>query len=234
LFGRIRRKENFVRILLVEDDNALAQGIATALRQNSYEVETVQDGRVADSLLSSPKEYDLLVLDLTLPSMDGSEVLRRLRERKKTTPVLVLTARTTIQDRVIGLDAGADDYVTKPFNLSELEARIRALLRRHNRESARASVEHEAVFDETQRILKIGNRRIDVSIREGEIARVLVEHIDKVVSREELLRGLSAGEEELGNNALEVYVHRLRRKLEGSGVELKTIRGLGYMLMRQT
>ena len=219
-----------MQILLVEDDEALAQGIATALRQGAYEVEVLQDGRAADGALSGTKNYDLVVLDLTLPNMDGSEVLRRMRERKNRTPVLVLTARAATQDRVIGLDAGADDYMTKPFALAELEARIRALLRRGS-PAGPLSGDTTLVLDGKKRVLRIGPRQIELSGREVDILEPLYRNLNEVVSREQLLMHLSVGEEDVGENALEVYIHRLRRKLDAPGLELKTIRGLGYMLI---
>ncbi len=219
-----------MHILVVEDDDSLAQGIATALRQNSYTVVVLRDGVSADAALSGPAKYDMVVLDLTLPGMDGSEVLRRMRERNNRTPVLVLTARATLEDRVLNLNAGADDYVTKPFALAELEARIKALLRRSPSVNV-ASGEFSIILDAANRALRIGDKSVDLSEREVEIMKALCKSPNEVVKREKILARLTMNEEGDAQISLEVYIHRLRHKLERTGVELKTVRGLGYMLV---
>jgi two-component system OmpR family response regulator len=218
-----------MNILLVEDDEVLADGIRTSLEQNGHTPKVVTNGLEADKVLSA-EHFDALILDLTLPGMDGSEVLRRLRERGSEIPVLVLTARDTLQDRVYGLDLGADDYVTKPFDLPELEARIRALLRRGVTHVEHAS--QKAInLDTIRRKASVGDLSIDLSARETEVLNLLLKNLGKVVTRAEMLALLCEGQgEEFSENAIEVYIHRLRKKLAELNVSLKTIRGLGYML----
>lgn len=216
-----------MNILLAEDDETLANGVQTALAQSSYTVTRVGNGEEADSALRA-HSYDLLLLDLSLPKVDGSEVLRRLRERGDHTPVMILTARGSLEDRVIGLDMGADDYLTKPFALAELEARIRALLRRQSPSAEKAIA--GLVINRTLRTVRCGVNEVELSAREIEVLELLLDNINKVVTREQILKRLSGNEEALGGNALEVYVHRLRKRLALPSIELKTIRGVGYML----
>jgi len=228
-FRSFKAKEK-MNLLLVEDDEAISQGLATALSQDAYNVETLADGQKADDILQT-KKFDLVILDLTLPHLDGSEVLRRLRARNDFTPVVVLTARTTAQDRIFGLDAGADDYITKPFELGELEARVRAILRR-NSGQARSELATGMEIDQVNHSILFGTNKVNFSPREFAIIHVLIKNSNKVVTREDLISALSStAGDEVGENALEVYVHRLRKKLESTGAELKTLRGLGYMFI---
>lgn len=220
-----------MRILLVEDDEILADGLITSLKQGGYEFQSVSQGVDADQILRTHK-FDAVILDLTLPGLDGTEILRRMRERNDDTPVMVLTARSTIQDRVFGLDIGADDYVTKPFDLRELEARLRALLRRRNKlQTGRSGDDGRLVVDPLKRSAAMGGQNVSLSTREMELLEVFMARRNELVSREEIMNGLTGGNGEFTENVIEVYVHRLRKKLNKLGVELKTIRGLGYMLV---
>ena len=220
-----------MNILLVEDDEVLSDGIKVCLEQSGHSPTVVNNGLDADRLLTSEK-FDAVILDLTLPGMDGSEVLRRLRERGSDLPVLVLTARDTLQDRVYGLDLGADDYVTKPFELPELEARIRALLRRGiTHVGGDGSGARSLHLDTVRRRATVGDKAIELSARETEVLNLLLKNVNKVVTRGDMLSLLCEGQpEEFSENAIEVYIHRLRKKLAELNVGLKTIRGLGYML----
>jgi two-component system OmpR family response regulator len=165
-----------------------------------------------------------------LPKLDGTEVLRRLRQRGGKTPVLVLTARDAMEDRVSGLDLGADDYMTKPFNLVELEARVRALIRRGQLGSNAAMVCGKLEFDPAARRAHCGETSLDLSAREVGVLEILMLRQGKVVNKEQIMEALCNWDEDLGDNAIEVYIHRLRKKLESSGARIRTIRGLGYLL----
>jgi two-component system OmpR family response regulator len=218
-----------MRILIAEDDPVLADGLTRSLHQSDYAVDCVATGDQADHVLLA-QNYDLVILDLGLPRLDGFEVLRRLRHRGSKVPVLVLTARDGLEDRVRGLDLGADDYLTKPFDLPELEARVRALIRRG--QSGGASVlSHGALqLDTAGRRATLNGASLDLSARELGVLEVLMHRSGRVVNKEQLAEQLYGWDEEVGANAIEVYVHRLRRKLEPAGVVIRTIRGLGYLL----
>jgi len=218
-----------MRILIVEDDPALADGLTRSLDQSGYAVDLAANGEQANIMLRDAV-YDLAILDLGLPKLDGTEVLRRLRQRGGKTPVLVLTARDAIEDRVQGLDLGADDYLTKPFNLVELEARIRALIRRGQLGSNASLHCGQLVFDPSGRRAWCGDAPLDLSAREFGVLEVLMMRQGKVVSKEQIMEALCNWDEDLGDNAIEVYIHRLRKKLESSGARIRTIRGLGYLL----
>jgi two-component system OmpR family response regulator len=218
-----------MRILIVEDDPALADGLVRSLTQSGYAVDCATQGAMANTMLQD-SVYDLAILDLGLPKMDGTEVLRRLRQRGGKTPVLVLTARDAVEDRVIGLDLGADDYMTKPFDLSELEARVRALIRRGQLGSNTSLACVKLMLDTAARRAYVAEVPIDLSAREIGVLEVLMLRQRKVVSKEQIMEALCKWDEDLGGNAIEVYIHRLRKKLETSGVRIRTIRGLGYLL----
>ncbi|MFZ3221583.1 MAG: response regulator transcription factor [Rugosibacter sp.] len=218
-----------MRILIIEDDPALADGLTRSLDQAGYAVDYAANGEQANHMLQDAI-YDLAILDMGLPKMDGTEVLRRLRLRGGTTPILVLTARDGMEDRVQGLDLGADDYMTKPFNLIELEARVRALIRRGQLGANMNLVCGELVFDPAARRIHCGNVTLEISAREMSVLEVLLIRQGKVVNKEKIMAALSNWDSDLGENAIEVYIHRLRKKLEHSGVRIRTIRGLGYLL----
>lgn len=218
-----------MRILLVEDDPALADGLQHSLDQSGYAVDCATNGEMAATLLQDGV-YDLAILDLGLPRMDGTEVLRRMRQRGGKTPVLILTARDAVEDRVAGLDLGADDYMTKPFNLSELEARVRALIRRGQLGSNTALVCAGLSLDTAARRAFSSGVPLDLSARETGVLEILMLRQRKVVSKEQIMEALCTWDEDLGGNAIEVYIHRLRKKLESSGARIRTVRGLGYLL----
>jgi two-component system OmpR family response regulator len=220
-----------VRIYIVEDDPVLADGLTRSLRAADYAVDCVADGSEADHVLAS-HNYDLVILDLGLPRLDGFEVLRRLRRRGSRVPVLVLTARDALGDRVKGLDLGADDYLTKPFDLPELEARVRALIRR-GQSGGPSLITHGALtLDTAGHRATLNGEPLELSARELGVLEVLMLRSGRVVNKEQLADQLYGWDEEVGPNAIEVYVHRLRRKLEPAGVTIRTIRGLGYLLER--
>ncbi len=217
-----------MRILLVEDDRQLADGITRALRQSGATVDWLTDGALADSVLAT-EPYDLAVLDLTLPGLDGLEVLRRLRVRGGRTPVLVLTARGELQQRVTGLDAGADDYLTKPFDLAELEARARALLRRGQGGVPPEIVHGRLTFDTVGRRVTVDGAPIELPRRELHVLEVLLNNPGRVVSKEQIADHIFGFDDEAGPNAIELYIHRLRKRLDAAA-SIRTVRGLGYML----
>jgi two-component system response regulator QseB len=216
-----------MRILLVEDDAALGQATQAALRLEGYAVDWLRDGQHADDALRSDS-FDAVVLDLGLPRKDGLDVLSALRSRGDSTPVLCLTARDTLQDRVTGLDRGADDYLIKPFDLDELNARLRALMRRS---AGRAVnwVECGALrMDVSGHQVQLDGQAVDLSAREFAILTTLLESAGRVVSRERLEDSLYGWDQEISSNAIEVHIHHLRKKL-GSGW-IQTVRGAGYRL----
>ena len=217
-----------MRILLAEDDPVIADGICRALRRGGCAVDHVADGMEADTALAS-QVFDLLILDLGLPRMNGIDVLKRLRARKSAQPVLILTAQDGVDDRVRGLDAGADDYLTKPFALPELEARVRALTRRGTGQPRCIEI-GQLSYDQADRVVKIGGQLVDLSAREIGLLEIFLLRVGRLVSKDQLVDHLCGWGEEVSNNAIEVYVHRLRKKLEHSGVQIVTVRGLGYCL----
>lgn len=218
-----------MRILIAEDDSILADGLTRSLRQTGYAVDHVATGLAADSALAA-QTFDLLILDLGLPNLSGLEVLRRLRARHSHLPVLILTAADSIDERVKGLDLGADDYMAKPFALAELEARVRALTRRGAGGGATVIQHGPLSFDQVGRIAYLNDQMLDLSARELELLEVLLLRTGRLVSKEQLVDHLCSWGEEVSNNAIEVYMHRLRKKIESSGVRIATIRGLGYCL----
>lgn len=222
-----------MRILIAEDDSILADGLTRSLRNNGYAVDAVSDGIAADSALTA-QEFDLLILDLGLPRLSGLEVLGKLRARNSRLPVLILTAADSIEQRVKGLDLGADDYMAKPFSLSELEARVRALARRGVGGGAALLRHGRLVFDQTGRVAMVDDQTLELSAREISLLEILLTRSGRMVSKNQIVDHLCEWGEEVSSNAIEVYVHRLRKKLEPSGVKIATVRGLGYCLERDT
>ena len=216
-----------MRLLLVEDDQLLGDGISTGLKQDGYTVDWVQDGEAADHALQC-EHFDIVVLDINLPRLSGIEVLKRLRDRRSVVPVLLLTARDTVHDRVQGLDCGADDYLTKPFDLDELNARLRALLRRSGGRATPLLVNGAIVLDPAAHRVTLDKQEIELSQREFVLLQILMENLGKVLSRTRLEETLYGWGMEVESNTLEVHIHHLRKKL-GSGV-VRTVRGVGYVM----
>ena len=221
-----------MRILLAEDDSIIADALVRALRKAGYAVDHVANGVDADTAVTA-EHFDLLILDLGLPRLPGIDVLKRLRNRKSALPVLILTAQDGVEDRVRGLDAGADDYLTKPFALPELEARVRALTRRGTGQPKRIEI-GQLAFDQADRIVTAGGQLVELSARELAVLEVLMLRAGRLVSKEHLVDHLCGWGEEVSTNAIEVYVHRLRKKLEPFGIRIATLRGLGYSLERSS
>ena len=222
-----------MRILLVEDDEILADGLTRSLRQAGYAVDHLVSGQSADTALGF-ESFDLLILDLGLPGLSGIEVLKRLRTRQSGIPVLILTATDSVEQRVKMLDAGADDFMAKPFALSELEARVRALVRR-GMGKASSQIQHGALtYDQSARTAFHQNQPLELSAREVALLEVLLTRVGRLVSKEHIVQHLCEWGHEVSHNAVEVYVHRLRKKLDGCDVTISTVRGLGYCLERPT
>lgn len=220
-----------MRILIAEDDQILADGLLRSLRAAGYAVDHVINGRDADLALSG-HSYDLLVLDLGLPEVPGLEVLRKLRARADKLAVLILTAADSVEQRVRGLDLGADDFMAKPFNLSELEARVRALVRRSLGGAAPLLHFGTLTYDQAGRMATMNQQPLELSARELGVLEVLLQRAGRLVSKDQMVERLCEWGEEVSHNAIEVYVHRLRKKVEGSDLRIATVRGLGYCLER--
>jgi two-component system OmpR family response regulator len=203
-----------MRILIAEDDQVLADGLLRTLRSSGAAVDHVASGTEADAALMTNTEFDLLILDLGLPKMHGLEVLKKLRARGSSLPVLILTAADSVEQRVKGLDLGADDYMAKPFSLQELEARVRALTRR-GLGTASSLIKHGPLtFDATGRVAYMNDQMIDLSARELSLLEALLQRAGRLVSKDHLVERLCEWGEEVSNNAIEVYIHRLRKKIE--------------------
>jgi two-component system OmpR family response regulator len=216
-----------VRALVVEDDALLAEGLSTVLSRAGHAVVRATTGKHADVLLSN-EEFEFVVLDIGLPDIDGFEVLRRLRQRRSATNVLVLTARDAVDDRVHGLDLGADDYLTKPFSVKEFEARVRAMLRRGMAPATPWLVAGMSVDMAAKRV-RIGERNIDLTPREWALLELFLTHPGRVVSKSHIAESIFTFDEQLSPNAIEVHVSRLRMKIEPVGAQLRTVRGFGYL-----
>ena len=221
-----------MRILLVEDHPQLAESVVQALKGAGWTVDLLQDGVAADLALAS-EEYALAILDVGLPRMAGFEVLARLRGRGKTLPVLMLTARGEVKDRVHGLNLGADDYLAKPFELSELEARVKALLRRSVLGGEQLQRCGALVYDLGTRRFSLDEQPLTLTSREQAVLEAMIARPGRVMSKEQLAAQVFGLDEEASADAIEIYVHRLRKKLEGGAVRIVTFRGLGYLLEAQ-
>ena len=218
-----------MRILIVEDDAALASGIARILESEGHAVDVLASGEQA-VLESRQERFDLMILDIGLPGIDGFEVLRRLRAAGQQVPVLVLTARDALDDRIRGLDIGADDYIAKPFAMPELAARVRALVRRSQAQTGPRIVHGPLTLDTVARRAQLGGEPLELAAREWAVLEVLLARVEKIVSKDSIIQAVANWGEELTPNAIEVYVSRLRSKLESAGVKIRTVRGFGYML----
>lgn len=218
-----------MRILLVEDDPLLADGLARALKQSAYVVELASDGKAADQWLKT-EEFDLVILDLGLPEIDGSEVLQRLRQRKQHTPVLILSARMALEERVRLLNLGADDYVLKPVALAELEARVRALIRRGQSIQDPLITLGRLQLDTLGKRALLEGKPLDLTAREWVALEFLAKRVNRIISKEQISQALYSWEEEITPNAIEKFISRLRSKLEPADICIQTVRGLGYFL----
>ena len=219
-----------MRLLLVEDDSMIGQAVLDALRADHYAVDWVRDGAMADTALLS-EDYDLVLLDLGLPKRGGLEVLRSLRARRQTMPVLIATARDAVADRIAGLDAGADDYVVKPFDIDELQARIRALLRRSAGRAEPVFSHLGVTLNPATREAGVNGEPVSLSAREWAVLEPMLQRPGAVFSRAQLEQKLYGWKDEINSNAIEVYIHGLRKKLGPDMIQ--TVRGLGYLVPRQ-
>lgn len=219
-----------MRILLAEDEHSLGTWLSRALEHGGIRVEWVNDGRLADQALQQQGDYDALVLDLGLPGLDGLAVLQRLRERGDRLPALILTARDSLDERVRLLHAGADDFLAKPFELAELEARLHALVRRARGTEHPRLACGPLVYDSARKQFALHGEPLPLSPREQAVLRVLVQRSGEPFSKQQILDRVFVGDEDVHPEAVEVFVHRLRKRLDGSGVRIVTLRGLGYAL----
>lgn len=220
-----------MQLLLAEDDPILANGLTAQLNNAGFTVEHAPNGPVAEYLLAK-QNFDIAIIDLGLPMIDGLTVLKKLRATRPNLPVLVLTALDKLDSRVAGLNAGADDYMTKPFDFPELEARLRAVLRRAKPGPVNGDVAVAGLhFDRAARRAVVHGEPVELSPREATLLELLLVQSDKVVTKEQIAAAWAGDGTEVGaGNTAEVHIHRLRRKLEGSGLEIRTVRGLGYLL----
>lgn len=220
-----------MRILLVEDNLALADGLAALLRQSGYAVDVVHDGASAEALAAA-ESFDLVILDLNLPQMDGLDVLRAMRSRKNTAAVMILTARGAPEERVKGLDLGADDYLIKPFDIGEFEARVRSLLRRQAGLKTSSVSFGPLTLDLTTRSFSTQTAPLDLPARERDLLELLIVKAGRVVTRDAIVQSLTSLDDELSANAIEQYTSRLRKRLAPLGLTIRSARGLGYFLDR--
>ncbi|MDS1141208.1 response regulator transcription factor [Pusillimonas sp. SM2304] len=218
-----------MRVLVIEDDTTLGHALQEFLVEQGYAVDWLADG---DQVLGAVagQSYDLLLLDLNLPGQSGLDILRKLRAAGEQVPVLILTARDGVEDRVAGLDAGADDYVTKPFELAELAARVRAFGRRRAGQAQPFIEAGPLLFDSVGREVRVNGERLSLSVRELSVLEMLMARAGRVVTKRQIVNSLSAWDADFSENAVEVYVYRLRKRLEGTGAGIQTVRGFGYLL----
>lgn len=218
-----------MRILLVEDEKPLADWLVKALAQNDFDVDWVDDGRLVLGQLAATR-YDAMILDLGLPGLGGHEILARLRDADSRVPVLVLTARDSLMERVSTLHEGADDFLAKPFEVQELEARLIALIRRSRGRDQPRFACGPLVYDAASKLFTLDREPLALSPREHAVLRTLIQHSGEPMSKQEILERLFSDEQDVRPEAVEVLVHRLRRRLESGKVRITTLRGLGYVL----
>lgn len=218
-----------MNILLIEDDAVLADGLIHTLSGSGYVVTVATTGSYAQQLLTA-QDFDLIVLDLGLPDMDGLELLRKIRQRKLPLPIMILTARDSVNDRIIGIEQGADDYMSKPFELKELEARIHALIRRCYGGFNDVIVLGKLTLEPRNHRLSVDGQPLALSAREYGVLEILLLQAGKVVSKDRIAQRLAVDDDALTDNAVEIYIHRLRKRLEPYCVMIRTVRGLGYLL----
>ncbi len=219
-----------MRILVVEDDALLGDGIQAGLRQQGFSIDWVRDGEAALHVIGN-ETYAAVVLDLGLPRRSGLDVLKVVRQQKNAVPILILTARDTVEDRIAGLDAGADDYLIKPFDLGELSARLRALTRRASGQAAAILTVGELSLDPAARAVSYRGEAKTLSAREFDLLQVFMNHAGRVLTREQLISALYAWGEEIESNAVDVHLHHLRKKLSPGIVQ--TLRGVGYLMPKE-
>ncbi len=219
-----------MRILLVEDDELLGDAAKAGLSQYGYTVDWLKDGESGKLALQN-ESFDLVVLDLGLPKLSGLGLLQQMRQAGNSTPVIILTARETIEDRVKGLDCGADDYLTKPFDMDELSARVRALIRRSTGRAESTIVYRHIELDPAAHTVTSEGEEVNVPRREFALLQKLLENSGQVLSREQLMQSVYGWEEDVDSNALEVHIHNLRKKLNATFI--RTIRGVGYMIEKE-
>ncbi len=214
---------------MVEDDALLADGLIRSLKQADYTVDWTADGEEAEAILRV-MEFDLVILDLTLPNMDGLEILRVLRERNLPVPVLIVTARADVDNRIKGLDLGADDYLTKPFEMGEFDARVRALLRRSRADGLKVLSCGALTLDMAARRAYLNDRPLDLPRREFHVLEVLISRHGRIISKDQIIDSISDFDDEMNPSTVEIYIHRIRKKLEATDVTIRTVRGVGYIL----
>lgn len=218
-----------MRVLLIEDDTTLGHALQEFLTDQGYAIDWLLNGQQVNTVMANTS-YDLLILDLNLPGCSGLDILRELRAANHSLPVLILTARDGLEDRVLGLDAGADDYVTKPFELQELAARVRVFARRSAGQPHPLIQVGPLVFDTVGREVRAYGKRIALSVRELSVLEMLMGRAGRVLTKRQIVASLSAWDADFSENAVEVYIYRLRKRLEGSGATIQTVRGFGYLL----
>lgn len=220
-----------MKILLVEDDSVLADGLNHTLSQCGFRVTAATSGAFAESIMRA-EDFDLIVLDLGLPDMDGLELLRKLRRRKVPIPIMILTARDSVNDRIVGIEQGADDYLTKPFELRELEARVQALVRRCYGGFSSDIVIGQLTLDTRSHQVLADGQPLPLTKREFSALEILLLHAGKVVCKERIGQRLAVDGDAMTDNAIEIYIHRLRKRVRPYGAIIRTVRGLGYLLER--
>lgn len=219
-----------MKVLLVEDEKKLIGALRFLFNKNNINMDTAEDGE--EGLLFAQKDiYDVIILDVMLPKISGLEILKNMRKEKNNTPVLMLTAKDTIEDRVKGLDLGADDYLVKPFAIEELLARVRSLSRRKDKDFLGNFMEYiDLIYDDKNLVLTVNSRKYNLTKKEGELMGMLIKRPGQVFTREQIIDRLWGLETDVSENNIDIYIHHLRKKLKSSKTEIKTVRGIGYSL----